>query len=367
MTIINLKQVMDYINGLDIDGDLEELENDPSFMLHVLKVSKDPKMYNLCSDTVKKNYNFVLDVINYFSDIDFSFVKLVAGNYLDSLKLGKQESKETLEEFLNRIRHMEIDILVSSKKDEVNRFTVSRALAVSKEDSVINYLHQEGMKGLELGFILIIDKYASSKIITDFFAQRFVNNIFYRNGNDNFEEFVHRNCKDPNLIFNGSYKGFILNIIAQYDSYLFYYLQGNNSLLLSLKDDLNKVLDNWDNYMTGLNKKRVEAFEDIVFDYLSVNDRYAFVSCDALVKYTAETLKIRDVFLKYDSYYDDSVDIDFLYDDSNPIIRNSKRFALNTCKKLFEKDVVDRAEYLSEKRKASNVINIKDVRANSSK
>lgn len=368
MAVISLKQVMDYINGLDVDEDVEKLENDPNFMLHVLKASRDPKMYSFCSDTVKNDYSFVLNVINYFADIDFSFVKLVAGNYLDSLKIARMESEEDDFQFLNRIRHMEIDMIVSSMKNEVNRFTVSSALAVSKEDSIINSLQQVGMKDIGLGFILIIDRYASSKIITEFFAKRFLNNIFYRNGNDNFEEFVHRNCKDSNLISKSSATGFILNIIAQYDSCLFSYLQGNNSLLASLKDDLNRVLNNWDNYMLSLNKRRVECFEDMVFDYLSLYDRYAFVSCEALVKYTADSLNLRDVFLEYDSKYDDSIDTSFLDDDNDLVIINAKRFALSSCKKMFEKDVVPkREEYLSKKKKDGSVINIKDVKVSSSK
>ena len=42
--------VEDYIEGNDIeDFDIDELENDRSFMLDVIKKTKDKNFYNLCS------------------------------------------------------------------------------------------------------------------------------------------------------------------------------------------------------------------------------------------------------------------------------------------------------------------------------
>ena len=49
-----------YINGEDIEKySLEELENDRIFMIKVIEYSNDLNMYNLCSDNLKKDYNFV--------------------------------------------------------------------------------------------------------------------------------------------------------------------------------------------------------------------------------------------------------------------------------------------------------------------
>ena len=49
--------VEDYIEGNDIeDFDIDELENDRSFMLDVIKKTKDKNFYNLCSDDLKHDY-----------------------------------------------------------------------------------------------------------------------------------------------------------------------------------------------------------------------------------------------------------------------------------------------------------------------
>lgn len=370
MAIVDLKLVRDYIDGEDIEYDIEELENNPIFMLNVLKASKDPNMYGLCSKNVKNNYDFVLGIIDYFSDIDFEFVKEVAGSYLDSLKLGKRESNESEEEFYNRIKHMEIDILVSSKREEVNRFTVSRVLMASKEEAIMervrNNLASSGQaQEIGLGFLVIIDRYASSKIITDFFAERLLKKVFYCNGNDNFEEFIHRNCSDPSIVMEKGITNFILNIVGRNDSFLLAYLQNNLSLLDNVKEDLGFVFHDWDEYMDRLNRSRTELFEDMITSYLSEDDRYASVSGDALVKYATDTLRLRDVFLKHDSRYDDTADIKE-FDSNDLVVKKSKKFAVDFCKILFETDVIN-VDYPYAYERQDKVVNISDYRRNSVK
>lgn len=64
MKLIDVSLVRKYINGEDLkDISMDELENDPNFMLSVINVSKDIKMYNFCSDEVKCNYDFVKKLI----------------------------------------------------------------------------------------------------------------------------------------------------------------------------------------------------------------------------------------------------------------------------------------------------------------
>ena len=65
------KIIWDYINGNYIEN-IDELENDYKFMMDVINITKDKNMYNLCSDEIKSNYEFVIFMIHLFkSDIDF--------------------------------------------------------------------------------------------------------------------------------------------------------------------------------------------------------------------------------------------------------------------------------------------------------
>ena len=48
------KTIADYINGEALDYKIDELENDPKFMMLVIDFINDKNFYNLCSDEVKK-------------------------------------------------------------------------------------------------------------------------------------------------------------------------------------------------------------------------------------------------------------------------------------------------------------------------
>ena len=80
----NNQLIMDYINGNDIeDYDLDELENDKLFMTKVIDFSNDEKMYNFCSEKLKKDYEFIKYIILKFRN-NIEFITEVADYFLDN-------------------------------------------------------------------------------------------------------------------------------------------------------------------------------------------------------------------------------------------------------------------------------------------
>ena len=76
-----------YVNGDFIEGfSIDELENDLEFMLKVFDLTKDKKMYNLCSESIKTNKEFVRYIVMSFSD-DIEFITKVVKNYFDYLEM----------------------------------------------------------------------------------------------------------------------------------------------------------------------------------------------------------------------------------------------------------------------------------------
>ena len=72
-----------YVNGDDLEGyDIEELENNASFMKSVILYTNDKNMYNLCSSELKSNYDFVSFIIDRYNK-DYEFIDEVAINYID--------------------------------------------------------------------------------------------------------------------------------------------------------------------------------------------------------------------------------------------------------------------------------------------
>ena len=144
------KLVYDYVNGNDIDGyTLDELEDDYLFMIEVMKYSKDKKMYEMCSDNVKKNAEFVKFIIDYFKG-DKSFVLRVSDYYL--LNSNNEVLKNEILILLSRI----------SKDDEFSKYNVKAYafynLEMTELEILINELkHEIDSSCLGLGFTLILE------------------------------------------------------------------------------------------------------------------------------------------------------------------------------------------------------------------
>ena len=81
----NMKNlVQKYINGEEIpESVLKDLEKDKKFMMEVIKASKDKKIYNLCAEVLKKDYEFIKYLILTFKD-DVNFITMVANEYLNT-------------------------------------------------------------------------------------------------------------------------------------------------------------------------------------------------------------------------------------------------------------------------------------------
>lgn len=82
----NIFTVKKYINGLDTSPyKLEELEDNPAFMILAIGLSNDKYLYNLCSNSVKINKTFVKFLIYKYQD-DIDFLVKVVDYYLNNSK-----------------------------------------------------------------------------------------------------------------------------------------------------------------------------------------------------------------------------------------------------------------------------------------
>ena len=80
----SLKTIVNYINGDEIsDYDIDYLENNPQFMMEVINFSHDKNMYNLCSNEIKKDYEFIIFLIYKFKD-DLKFLTKIVDDFISS-------------------------------------------------------------------------------------------------------------------------------------------------------------------------------------------------------------------------------------------------------------------------------------------
>ena len=75
MININKKLINNYLTGEDTSPyEISILENNLDFMKEVINTSKDYKIYNLCSEELKRNCDFIVFLINKFPH-EYHFLK----------------------------------------------------------------------------------------------------------------------------------------------------------------------------------------------------------------------------------------------------------------------------------------------------
>lgn len=224
------KLILDYVSGNDIeDYDIDELENDYEFMMEVISYTKDKNMYALCSDSVKNNYMFIRFLVETFHD-DFDFIAELANEYLKDIDHDD-------------ITYKELTVLVSQYADKnntgynfykfkLNTEMISKCMLIDVEQ-FLSKQDDQTKRELGLGFILVTSVCGTSKILMDFFAKEFIDNIFYDDDKYTLEELIHLNTKNREDLNTKNLNNYIHNYIGTLDQALAHYVVNNLSLIES--------------------------------------------------------------------------------------------------------------------------------------
>lgn len=355
MKSFDKKIVLDYINGNDINEvSIDELENNVDFMMETIKITKDKKMCNFCSDSVLKNYEFVKYIVETFKD-DIPFITRIANNFLDS-KNNSESDIESIE--LNII----MENIIGNRNNNENIEQYRLANQVFYSSMLINLELAKIKENLDedndlgLGFIIVENMYPSSKEIKNYFANRFLNDLFYNNDLP-FEDLIHKIAKDKNNIEDNKLNNFINNFLTMYDINLAWYVLVNNKEIKSLdkiKRDIKKVYNGWDRKVFQQNTYNIGLFEDLIKRFYDDNKpntpSYLFIE---LEKYILEMYNLKDIYLNSefkDDYNEFLTDVEVSMDDFNTLGLTDMRFvkyASDLARKIFiDKEQIDENEYL---------------------
>lgn len=266
----NTKLIWDYINGEEINN-IDELESDYKFMLEVLKITNDKNMYNLCSEEIKNNYEFIKSVIEIFIQ-DKKFIKQIMDEYLQKQTFNYNNEQEqnsndnTYQELIFLVCDL-TDSISKSIDDELIVYNLKRNAIYLKERANIVYsLRQEDYKTqqeLGMGFAYLIYLiYPESKIILRYFAKRYIDEIFYNQEELTLEELVHKHFSSFEKLQEIGIKKYILNYIGYKDKYLSSYLLNNLDLIEKLEKSIMNIGNNWDNYNKRHTLDQLLLFEE---------------------------------------------------------------------------------------------------------
>ena len=202
---------------------------------------------------------------------------------------------------------------------------------------------------LGMGFIFIQDKFQGYIYTIEYFAKKFINEIFYEN-DLSLEELIHKTYKNKETINKQGINNFLISYIGTLDVFLSSYISTHLYLLDDIKKHINRIIKNWDFYITNLNENRVLLIEDEINKFIN-SDIYDW------------TFNCYSITNKLLSKYNTNPIIDeeniFIEQKGNPkIISFSKIMFIDKMKKLLEKlyseDIIDESEMYEERLSITN-------------
>lgn len=361
----NKKLVLDYIYGNDIVGyDIDELEEDYEFMIEVIKQTRDKRMYSLCSDNVRKNYDFVSFMMDTFKD-DKDFVLDVVDGYFGNIMNVDSNNLED--------RDITLVIMVSDLFDrsyydnpkimKYNMIASSfylKSIAVIRGDMSNENIGQE--KEFGLGFGILMSMYAGNYVILDFFAKRMINDIFcFDNGIDGkgLECFLHERYDNFEDISSQGINNFIINYVMILDSYLAMYISTRIGIVTDLNKDILRIGKRWDDYTRLIKKNKAIIFEDeldsFVKNYSNGDYEMAFDFL-GMKAYLIRLLHLEDFFTDgdYDVYEGDMIGFngwDNGFDDLERAALEDRRYQEKNCNRnmdfMWERCIIHMREVAS--------------------
>lgn len=304
------KIITDYIYANDIEGySIDELENDAYFMSLVLIKSNDKNLYKLCSNKVKKNIEFTKMVITQFID-DIEFITDVFNYCFDNL--SDDNSKILLAVHTKK--------LISNKKcslnDTIDNYLDSIYIKLEIEGDILKYSSNK-QDFLGRNFVVIYDYFKNEKEILDYFAKRILDDLFTDKG-ENIVSILLEKISNCSNLDKDNLNKLLINLVANYDKMLAYYLKENKDLLNSyfnnLYNEINKYKYNSSNkveiifdYVYGYTGQRPDCYIDPMEMLIDIGNEYNML--DEILKYKNNLLNnYEDEFYDLTSYYIETPD-----------------------------------------------------------
>ena len=339
MKKIDISLVKKYLVKKNIKGEdlgefiSKELKNDKDFMMGVISCTNDIKMYSLCSDTVKQDYEFVKYLVLKFKD-NSEFIITVANNYLDNTDTD-WESKE-LSIIMEKVLPKEL-----AKKYEVLNETSYFTKRLEVEMAALKDPKVESMIGM--GFLLMFNEYNGSDIILDYYANCMIGEII-RNNNINFEKMLHTQFKSADKITEMGINNYIVNFISYYDSMLSSYVATHLDIVKPIATRIKVIQENWDKYSLVDETRRYNKMLDMVHEYMSMSD--SNMEENEVLYYVANELGIKDKVKQYDGSkeledsFKEEYEFDFADDTDEEVMDDIVRFEI-------ERNIKERLVYLT--------------------
>lgn len=290
----NLNTIRNYIEGLDIEFDLEELENDVEFMMAVINYSNDYKMYSFCGDKIKYNYELIKFMIQKFN-ANTNYVIELANDYFDHTLTDEYlddiptieylEVLLTLDKYLPRSLEENIIMEKIRARNEYMRYRVSFEASLENDPEENS-----------LGFDFIEYFYSGSVLIKDFFAYNMIDEIF---SSHKIEKKLHETYKEkPNSSIS-----VLIELLKCYDMELAYYVTARIKEFNTHLNEIDKMINRWDTYITNSRHEKANDVIDAIYKYYDEFGYAIASSVDQIITYFGNKYNILEEMKIADTYF----------------------------------------------------------------
>ncbi len=309
----NIKRlVFDYINGNDIQTyTIEELENNPEFMLEVMKFSKDKKMYNLCSKNVKNNYQFIKEVIQLFKN-EKDFIIMITTEYFSN-NPGIDEQFYELNILMSEILENDEDAYQFKIETSIFFAIILEKIFKRFPQNTINTSGNSPIDNSDDDFDISSDDnekifsdvekvYEENEIILKYFAKRFINRRFNIITSSKLEKMLHKKFTEVSELTDKNINEFLIEQVCMYYDELPQFVYEHIDLLDEIKKTINSYKLRWNNFFEKDINNKIDNFYEAVDKYFSdhENDIVGCFSEIDIIEYAIKKLKLEDIFQKYD-------------------------------------------------------------------
>ena len=284
------KIIYDYIMGNDLgEYSSEELEDNKEFMIDVIEKTNDKRMYNLCSNNVRLDYEFVKYIVLKFRD-DVDFIKKVADNYLNNIGVDNDYERVELLTIMSSLTNcfdynFMLDAVYSGKRLSIELYNVKNK--DNKDDF-----------NLGMGCVVIYDSYHGSEIILKYFAKKMIEEIFSEFDID-LEGKLHAEFKNSTDIDEIGVNTYMISFIQKYDSMLASFASSHIEVLESFSKKIKNIKNNWNSFNTKEESEKYKLMITKVLNYLSSVD--SIFGDVTLLYYFGKKFEVIDKIIKYDN------------------------------------------------------------------
>ncbi len=288
--------VLNYINGNDIDIDIELLEKDYNFMLDVLKLTRDKKIINFCDDELLNDGKFIFEVLDIFKEdrlfciqLESQFIKYNGASYdIDTINVALKAQDINNDRYLEEFTSLSLYLKVAY-------LTIKISIEKQIKDEDID---------MDFNYGIILSNYPYDELFKKFIAINMIQDIFSSLGS--LEYYIKSYYKTPDYIYNIGSKQFIIDLLRGHDKDLADYTEFHIELINNKIFQLDSIINDW--------KQEINNYEDEIYEIISLFwEQNNEIDLDDYIRYIAKELNLPNLLENTTEAINESL-IDMGYD-----------------------------------------------------